>query len=51
MTRLLVLGGTAFVGRHLVGTALAEGVEVTIFSRGRTGRDLFPEVDHRLGDR
>ena len=35
--RLLVLGGTAFVGRALVAEALARGYEVTTFNRGRTG--------------
>ena len=33
--RLLVLGGTRFLGRHLVEAALARGDDVTIFTRGR----------------
>ena len=33
--RLLVLGGTVFLGRHVVAEALAAGVEVTIFTRGQ----------------
>src|SRR5690606_23954706 len=33
--RLLVLGGTQFLGRHLVELALARGHEVTVFTRGR----------------
>jgi len=49
--RLLMIGGTRFVGRHIVEAALAAGHEVTIFHRGRTGPDLFPDVEHRLGDR
>ncbi len=49
--RILVIGGTRFVGRHLVEAALEAGHEVTLFHRGRTGADLFPELDHRLGDR
>jgi 2'-hydroxyisoflavone reductase len=49
--RLLVLGGTSFVGRHLVQTALDEGHTVTVFHRGRTNPDLFPQVEHRRGDR
>ncbi len=49
--RLLVLGGTSFVGRHLVDTALDHGHEVTIFHRGRTNPQLFHQADHRLGDR
>ena len=32
--RLLVLGGTRFLGRHLVEAALARGDDVTIFTRG-----------------
>jgi 2'-hydroxyisoflavone reductase len=49
--RLLVIGGTQFVGRHLVTAALAAGHHVTLLHRGRTGADLFPEADHRLADR
>ncbi len=49
--RILVIGGTRFVGKHVVEQALARGHEVTLFHRGRTGPDLFPEVEHRLGDR
>lgn len=49
--RILILGGTLFVGRHLVEAALARGDEVTIFNRGRTNPDLFPDVEHLRGDR
>jgi len=49
--RLLMIGGTRFVGRHIVEAALAAGHEITIFHRGRTGPELFPDVEHRLGDR
>ena len=49
--RLLVLGGTAFLGRHTVEAALRRGDEVTIFSRGRTNPELFPEAEHLVGDR
>lgn len=49
--RLLVLGGTAFVGRAIVADALACGSEVTLFGRGRTGTELFPEAERRVGDR
>jgi 2'-hydroxyisoflavone reductase len=49
--RLLVLGGTRFVGRGLVDAALADGHEVTLFHRGRTGAGLYPEAEHLLGDR
>src|SRR3954465_4436807 len=49
--RLLVLGGTSFVGRAIVEDALARGFEVTLFGRGRTGTALFPDVERRVGDR
>jgi 2'-hydroxyisoflavone reductase len=49
--RLLVLGGTQFVGRALVETALGEGAEVTLFHRGQTNPDLFPDAEHLHGDR
>ena len=49
--RLLVLGGTVFLGRHVVAEALAAGVEVTIFTRGRTNPELFAEAEHLTGDR
>lgn len=49
--RLLVLGGTVFIGRHLVADALQRGHEVTVFHRGLRGDGLFPEVERILGDR
>jgi 2'-hydroxyisoflavone reductase len=49
--RLLVLGGTLFLGRHVVEAALARGHEVTIFNRGRTNPGLFPGVECLVGDR
>lgn len=49
--RILVLGGTSFVGRAIVEQALVDGHELFLFSRGRTGADLFPQVERRLGDR
>ncbi len=49
--RLLVLGGTAFVGRHLVEVALGRGHAVTLFTRGRTNPGLFPDAERVLGDR
>ncbi len=49
--RLLVLGGTGFVGRHIVEYALARGDEVTLFNRGRTAPDLFAGVELLRGDR
>jgi 2'-hydroxyisoflavone reductase len=49
--RLLVIGGTVFVGRAVVAAALARGHAVTIFHRGLHNPDLFPEAERVLGDR
>lgn len=49
--KLLVLGGTAFLGRNVVATALEGGHDVTTFTRGRTNPWLFPEAEHLTGDR
>lgn len=49
--KILVLGGTRFLGRHLVQQALARGHVVTLLHRGASARDLFPEAEHRLADR
>lgn len=50
-TRLLILGGTVFLGRAIVEEALSRGYTVTIFNRGRSNPDLFPEVERLVGDR
>lgn len=49
--KLLVLGGTIFLGRHIVEAALARGHDVTLFNRGRHRPDLFPGVLRLTGDR
>jgi 2'-hydroxyisoflavone reductase len=49
--RVLVLGGTRFLGRHLVAALLARHHDVTLFNRGRTAPALFPEVERLQGDR
>src|SRR5213593_2682509 len=49
--KLLVLGGTKFLGRAAVETALARGHEVTLFNRGQTNPELFPDVEKLRGDR
>lgn len=48
---LLLLGGTSFVGRAMAEVALARGHTLTLFHRGKTGPDLFPEARHIHGDR
>ena len=49
--QILILGGTRFVGRHLVEAALARGHEVTLFNRGESNPGLFPGVKELHGDR
>lgn len=49
--KLLVLGGTIFLGRHVVEQALERGHDVTLFHRGVHGADLFPQVSKLRGDR
>lgn len=49
--RILILGGTGFIGPPMVEYALARGHEVTLFNRGRTNTHLFPEVEKLVGDR
>jgi 2'-hydroxyisoflavone reductase len=48
---ILVLGGTNFIGPHIVTTALARGHTVTLFNRGKTHTELFPNVEKLRGDR
>lgn len=48
---ILVLGGTGFLGPHVVTAALARGHTVTLFNRGKTHPGLFPEVEKLRGDR
>lgn len=49
--KILILGGTKFVGRHLVDAARTRGHEITLFHRGKTNPELFPDIEHLLGDR
>jgi 2'-hydroxyisoflavone reductase len=49
--RLLVLGGTRFLGPAVVDAALARGWEVTLFNRGRSNPHLYPELEKLVGDR
>jgi nucleoside-diphosphate-sugar epimerase len=48
---ILIIGGTRFLGRHLVEAALARGHKVTLFNRGKSNPNLFPELETILGDR
>jgi 2'-hydroxyisoflavone reductase len=48
--KLLVLGGTVFLGRHVVDEALRRGHEITLYSRGLHGH-ADPRAEHVVGDR
>jgi 2'-hydroxyisoflavone reductase len=49
--RVLILGGTQFLGRHLVDSALARGHTVTTFTRGKHDDVLPPTVERLTGNR
>jgi 2'-hydroxyisoflavone reductase len=49
--RILVLGGTRFIGPPIVEAALARGHTVTLFNRGQTNPELFPQCEKLRGDR
>ena len=49
--RILILGGTGFIGPHMVRYAMYRGHHVTLFNRGRTAPELFPGVETLIGDR
>ena len=49
--KLLVLGGTAFLGPHFVRAAMANGHEVTLFNRGKTNPEMFRGLEQLRGDR
>jgi len=49
--RLLILGGTQFIGVHMTELALKRGYQVTLFNRGKTHGELFPQVEKLRGDR
>ncbi len=49
--RILFIGGTGFIGPHMVRRAMARGHTVTLFNRGRTNPHLFPDVEKFRGDR
>ena len=49
--KLLILGGPRFLGRSLIESALRSGHSITLFNRGRTEPELYPEVEKLRGDR
>lgn len=49
--KILILGGTAFLGPQIVEAALARGHVLTLFNRGKTNPGLFPDIEKLHGDR
>lgn len=49
--KLLIIGGTRFLGRALVDAAQARGHEITLFNRGKSNPELYPELEKLVGDR
>ena len=49
--KVLILGGTGFIGPHIVRALQERGHTVTLFNRGRTNPQLFPDVEKLVGDR
>ena len=48
---ILILGGTGFLGPHTVNSAVSQGHTVTLFNRGKTNPNLFPDLEKIKGDR
>ena len=49
--KILILGGTGFIGPHMVRYAMYRGHDITLFNRGRSNPGLFPGVETLIGDR
>ncbi len=49
--KILILGGTGFIGPHIVETAQGRGHTLTLFNRGKTNPQLFPDIEKLRGDR
>ena len=49
--KILIIGGTIFLGRHLIEAALERGHEVSMFNRGMHNPELFPQVEKLRGNR
>lgn len=48
---ILFLGGTGFIGPHMVRRCLSQGHSVTLFNRGKRNSNLFPELETIIGNR
>ena len=49
--KILILGGTRLIGRHIAATCIEQGDQVTLFNRGRSPDDLPAHVERLRGDR
>ena len=49
--QLLIIGGTRFLGRHLVDSALSRGYQITLFNRGKSNPGIYPQIETITGDR
>ena len=49
--KILILGGTAFLGPAIVRYARSQGHQLTLFTRGKTNANLFPDIEMLVGDR
>ena len=49
--RILILGGTIFLGRALVDAALRRGHQLTLFNRGQSSPEAYPDIETIHGDR
>jgi 2'-hydroxyisoflavone reductase len=49
--KILIIGGTIFLGRHLIEAALEKGHQITMFTRGLHNADLYPQVEKLHGNR
>ncbi len=49
--KLLIIGGSNFVGYHVSDAALQRGHKITLFNRGKSNPDVFPQAEHLTGDR
>lgn len=49
--RLLIIGGTRFLGRAIVDAAIARGHTVTLFNRGKSNPDVYADIETIVGDR
>jgi 2'-hydroxyisoflavone reductase len=51
LMKIVILGGTAFLGPQIVEAAQARGHVLTLFNRGKTNPGLFPDIEKLRGDR